>query len=169
MDALRRDVAKFRRGSSLRAMTDAQTHRGPDDSGQHVVDFSTSAVGFGHRRLSIIDPAGGRQPLFNEARDVVVLMNGELFNFRELRQGLMERGHRFRTGSDAEVLVHLYEERGERLVEQLVGQFAFALLDLRGPRPKLLLAGASAYPRTLDFAAFASIARSSRIRWSGVA
>jgi asparagine synthase (glutamine-hydrolysing) len=120
----------------LGRMADALVHRGPDDR----TLFVAGEVGLGFRRLAIIDPAGGRQPLYNEARDVVVLMNGELFNFRELRQGLMERGHRFRTGSDAEVLVHLYEERGERLVEQLVGQFAFALLDLRGPRPKLLLA-----------------------------
>lgn len=120
----------------LGRMTDALAHRGPDDR----TLFVAGGAGLGFRRLAIIDPTGGRQPLFNEARDVVVIMNGELYNFRELRAGLVERGHTFRTGSDAEVLVHLYEERGERLVEALVGMFAFALLDLRGPRPKMLLA-----------------------------
>jgi len=120
----------------LALMTDSIAHRGPDDR----TLFVAGEAGLGFRRLAIIDPAGGRQPLFNEARDVVVLMNGELYNFRELRRELQEKGHVFRTGSDAEVVAHLYEEVGERLVQRLVGMFAIALFDLRGARPKLLLA-----------------------------
>jgi asparagine synthase (glutamine-hydrolysing) len=120
----------------LAAMTDALAHRGPDDR----TLFTPPGAGLGFRRLAIIDPAGGRQPLFNEDRDVVCLMNGELYNFRELRAGLLERGHTFRTGSDAEVLVHLYEELGERLVERLVGIFALAIVDLRPGRRRLVLA-----------------------------
>ncbi|MSR63263.1 MAG: asparagine synthase (glutamine-hydrolyzing) [Planctomycetes bacterium] len=120
----------------LAAMTDAIAHRGPDDRTLHVA----GRVGLGYRRLSVIDPAGGRQPLFNEARDVTVIFNGELYNFRELRAELQQAGHAFRTGSDAEVLVHLYEEHGDHLLERLVGMFAFALLDARGGRERLLLA-----------------------------
>jgi len=120
----------------LATMTDALAHRGPDDRTLHL----EGGAGFGFRRLSIIDVTGGRQPLFNETRDVVVMMNGEIFNFRTLRAELVQAGHAFRTGSDAEVLVHLYEEHGERLAELLVGQFAFALLDRRAGRERLLLA-----------------------------
>jgi len=122
-------------GPRLARMRDTLSHRGPDDGHS----FIAGPVGLGFRRLSIIDLAGGRQPIPNETEDVVLVMNGEIYNHLELRKGLIERGHRFRTGSDAEVLVHLYEERGPALVESLVGMFAFALLDLRGPRPKLLL------------------------------
>lgn len=132
----------FRRGRErveerrLAAMTDAIAHRGPDDRTLHLA----GSVGLGYRRLAIIDPAGGRQPLFNEARDVAVLMNGELYNFRALRAELELAGHVFRTGSDAEVLVHLYEEMGDALVTRLAGMFAFALLDQRAGRERLLLA-----------------------------
>ncbi len=120
----------------LRAMTDALVHRGPDDSGA----FVEGPFALGFRRLSIIDLAGGHQPIGNETGDVVVVMNGEIYNFRSLREGLVERGHEFRTGSDAEVLVHLYEERGEGLVDELVGMFAFAIVDLRAGAAELLLA-----------------------------
>jgi asparagine synthase (glutamine-hydrolysing) len=120
----------------LAVMTDALAHRGPDDR----TLFVSGPVGLGFRRLAIIDPAGGRQPLHNEEHDVTVVMNGELYDFRALRAELADKGHVFRTGSDAEVLVHLYEEHGTALVERLIGMFAFALLDLRGPRPKLVLA-----------------------------
>ena len=117
-------------------MTDSIAHRGPDDR----TLFVQGPFGLGFRRLSIIDPLGGRQPLFNEERDVIVIMNGELYNFRELRRDLEARGHRFRTGSDGEVLVHLYEDHGEALVDHLVGMYAFALLDVRAGRNKILLA-----------------------------
>jgi len=121
----------------LARMTDSLAHRGPDDR----TLFVAGSIGLGFRRLSVIDPEGGRQPLFNEERDVACIMNGEIYNFRELRAGLVERGHALRTGSDAEVLVHLYEEHGPGLVEHLVGMYAFALVDLRpGRGPRLVLA-----------------------------
>ncbi len=132
----------FRRGGArvdervLAAMTDALAHRGPDDRTLHL----EGSVGLGFQRLAIIDPEGGRQPLFNETRELTVIMNGELYNFRELRAELMRAGHVFRTGNDGEVLVHLYEEHGERLVEHVVGIFGFALLDRRAGRERLVLA-----------------------------
>src|SRR5262245_36675884 len=91
-------------------------HRGPDDQG---IEQPFPWVGLGHRRLSIIDLVSGRQPLCNEDGRVWVTFNGEIFNYRELRQELIERGHRFRTQSDTEVLVHLYEEYGTSCVERL--------------------------------------------------
>jgi asparagine synthase (glutamine-hydrolysing) len=109
-------------------------HRGPDDDGI----FATHRVAIGLRRLSIIDPAGGQQPIFNEDRSVAVVCNGEIYNFRELRQGLESRGHHFRTRSDAEVVVHLYEECGTAALEQLRGMFGLALWD--EGRGRLLLA-----------------------------
>ncbi|MCZ6599184.1 MAG: asparagine synthase (glutamine-hydrolyzing) [Planctomycetota bacterium] len=117
------------------AMADTLAHRGPDDRDA----FVSGPVGLGFRRLSIIDLEGGRQPLFNEDGDVVLVVNGEIYNFRELRAGLEERGHRFKSSSDVEVIVHLYEERGAALVDDLVGMFAFALLDMRKPTPRVLL------------------------------
>jgi len=119
----------------LARMTDTLAHRGPDDRTLHLA----GPFGLGFRRLSIIDPAGGRQPLFNEDGDVVLLMNGEIYNYRELRAELLGRGHRFRSNSDAEVLVHLYEEHGEELVERLIGMYAFVLLDRRDGRERLVL------------------------------
>jgi asparagine synthase (glutamine-hydrolysing) len=109
----------------LKAMGDALAHRGPDAEGF----WAEPGVGLVHRRLSIIDLAGGDQPIGNEDGTIQVVFNGEIYNFHELRAGLEARGHRFRTRSDTEVLVHLYEEEGERLVEQLRGMFAFALWD----------------------------------------
>ncbi len=120
--------------SSLRVMCDAIDHRGPDDRGY----FWDETVGLGHCRLSIIDIAGGRQPLGNEDGSVQVIFNGEIYNFRELRDDLRKSGHQFRTHADTEVLVHLYEEVGERVPEYLNGMFAFALWDV--PERKLLLA-----------------------------
>ena len=111
----------------------AMLHRGPDDNDLYVTD----RVALGLRRLSIIDVSGGRQPLFNEDRTVAVVCNGEIYNFRELRAALTTAGHRFRTGSDAEVLVHLYEEHGDDFVTRLRGMFGFALWDER--RKRLLL------------------------------
>lgn len=119
----------------LERMTAAIVHRGPDSDGHHV----RGPLGIGFRRLSIIDLAGGTQPLFDESGAIAVTCNGEIYNFRELRAGLEARGHRFRTGSDVETIVHLYEEHGARAVEHLVGMFAFALLDSRCDPPKLLL------------------------------
>jgi asparagine synthase (glutamine-hydrolysing) len=109
----------------LKAMGDAIAHRGPDAEGF----WMKQGIGLVHRRLSIIDLSGGDQPIGNEDGSVQVVFNGEIYNFQELRSGLEARGHRFRTRSDTEVLVHLYEEEGEKLVERLRGMFAFALWD----------------------------------------
>jgi asparagine synthase (glutamine-hydrolysing) len=118
----------------LKAMGDTIAHRGPDAEGF----WFEPGVGLAHRRLSIIDLAGGDQPIANEDGSLQVVFNGEIYNFHELRADLEARGHRFKTHSDTEVLVHLYEEHGEGLVERLRGMFAFALWDR--PRRRLLLA-----------------------------
>ncbi|MGA9543863.1 MAG: asparagine synthase (glutamine-hydrolyzing) [Candidatus Sulfotelmatobacter sp.] len=109
-------------------------HRGPDDEGVFVKD----GAGLGMRRLSIIDLARGQQPVFNEDRTAWVVFNGEIYNFRELRRELEQKGHRFHTRSDTEVIVHLYEDLGAECVHKLRGMFAFALFDERHRR--LLLA-----------------------------
>lgn len=109
-------------------------HRGPD--GQGV--FAADGVALAHARLSIIDLAGGAQPMTNEDGALQVVFNGEIFNYVELRRTLLARGHRFATDSDTEVIVHLYEEHGEDFVEHLNGQFAIALWD--APRRRLVLA-----------------------------
>ena len=118
----------------LKAMTDTLVHRGPDDEGFHV----SGAVGLGHRRLSIIDLEGGHQPLANEDDTVWVVFNGEIYNFMDLHDELVKKGHTFKTRSDTEAIVHLYEEEGERCFERLRGMFAIAIWDMRNR--KLLLA-----------------------------
>lgn len=118
----------------LRRMNDSQFHRGPDGEGL----FVDPGIGLGHRRLSIIDLAGGAQPLFNEDDSVVVVYNGEIYNFQELSEELAARGHRFRTHCDTEAIVHAWEEWGEACVERFRGMFAFALWDRK--RETLFLA-----------------------------
>jgi asparagine synthase (glutamine-hydrolysing) len=118
----------------IRDMCAVMTHRGPDDEGVYV----SGGVGLGMRRLSIIGLENGRQPVSNEDGSVWVVFNGEIYNYRDLRRGLESHGHVFRTDSDTETLVHLYEELGPRLVERLRGMFAFALWDR--PARRLLLA-----------------------------
>lgn len=130
----------------LRRMTGALVHRGPDDEGFHVA----GKIGLGHRRLSIIDVAGGHQPVFNEDGSIAVTLNGEIYNYRELAKLVEARGHQLRTQSDTETIAHLYEEFGEACVEHLHGMFAFALWDAR--EQKLLLARDRAGKKPLYFA-----------------
>jgi asparagine synthase (glutamine-hydrolysing) len=118
----------------IHRMNESIKHRGPDDEGI----FVDGGVGLGHRRLSIIDVAGGHQPLCNEDETVWVLLNGEIYNFQELHQELVSLNHRFRTRSDTEAIVHLYEEYGEECFARLRGMFAIAIWDSRNR--KLLLA-----------------------------
>jgi asparagine synthase (glutamine-hydrolysing) len=115
-------------------MTDKLVHRGPDSAGY----FIEGGLGLGFRRLSIIDLETGDQPLFNEDRSVVVMCNGEIYNYRELRAALVLKGHTFRTEGDVEVIVHLYEEEGVAFINRLNGQFSFVLYDSKEQR--LLLA-----------------------------
>lgn len=116
------------------AMCDMLTHRGPDDSGL----WNDGPVALGHRRLSILDLSPrGRNPMANEDESIWIVFNGEIYNFRELRRELESLGHRFRSQTDTEVIIHLYEELGPASVERLNGIFAFALWD--GPRRRLLL------------------------------
>ncbi|HEU4925328.1 MAG TPA: XrtA/PEP-CTERM system amidotransferase [Burkholderiales bacterium] len=118
----------------LSRMNETQHHRGPDAEGVHL----EPGLGLGHRRLSIIDLATGQQPLYNEDRSVVVVFNGEIYNYQALIPELTQRGHVFRTRSDTEVIVHAWEEWGEKCVERFRGMFAFALWD--GNRETLFLA-----------------------------
>ena len=120
---------------TIHRMCQTIVHRGPDDEGIFVKD----GAGLGMRRLSIIDLAGGHQPVFNEDRTAWVVFNGEIYNFRELRRELEQKGHRFYTHTDTEVIVHLYEDLGAECVHKLRGMFAFALLRRAQPPP---LAGA---------------------------
>ncbi len=118
----------------LDAMTDRMTHRGPDGRGV----WSGGPIALGHRRLAIIDPAGGAQPMTNETGSVRLVCNGEIYNHRELRAELGAKGHRFRTRSDNEVAIHLYEEHGPGFVRRLNGMYALALWDAE--RQRLTLA-----------------------------
>lgn len=111
--------------ATLTEMCDSIRHRGPDDQGL----FVSGRVGLGMRRLSIIDLAGGHQPIFNEDRSKVIVFNGEIYNYRDLRRDLLARGHLIETSSDTETIVHLYEELGPECVTRLRGMFAFALWD----------------------------------------
>ena len=120
--------------NAIHRMCQTLVHRGPDDEGC----FVKNGAGLGMRRLSIIDLAGGHQPVFNEDRSVWLVFNGEIYNFRELRRELEGRGHHFQTHTDTEVIVHLYEDYGADCVHKLRGMFAFALFD-EGKR-RLLMA-----------------------------
>jgi asparagine synthase (glutamine-hydrolysing) len=106
-------------------MNDSLMHRGPDGGGF----FTAPGIGLGHRRLSIIDLEGGDQPIYNEDNSIVIVFNGEIYNYRELREDLIAKGHAFKTHSDTEVIVHLYEEEGTDCVLKLNGMFAFAIWD----------------------------------------
>src|SRR5271166_5501351 len=118
----------------IRAMLETIRHRGPDDEGV----YTSSHIGLGHRRLSIIGLSTGHQPLCNEDGTVWTSFNGEIYNYQDLRRDLISKGHVFTTATDTEVIVHLYEEYGESCVERLRGMFAFAVWD--GREKVLLLA-----------------------------
>jgi len=115
---------------ALKAMNDLIVHRGPDDEGY----FTHENVGLAMRRLSIIDISTGHQPISNEDDTLHIVFNGEIYNFQELRQGLLARGHKFKTKSDTEVILHLYEEKGEDFPKELRGMFAVAVWDKRKKR-----------------------------------
>jgi len=116
------------------AMCDVITHRGPDEEGL----FIESNIGLGMRRLKIIDLTTGSQPIFNEDKSIVVIFNGEIYNFLELKENLFKKGHKFYTQSDTEVIAHLYEDHGEEFLTHLNGMFAIALWDKK--KQKLILA-----------------------------
>jgi len=120
--------------SVLRSMCERIVHRGPDSEGL----WMDEQVALGMRRLSIIDLKTGDQPVFSEDKSIIVMMNGELYNYREVRADLEKRGHKFTTQSDTEILPHLYQEHGDALVDHLNGMYAFALWDTR--KKKLLIA-----------------------------
>ena len=118
----------------LHSMCERMKHRGPDSEGL----WFDERIALGMRRLSVIDLHTGEQPVYSEDKQIVVMMNGELYNFREVRASLEKRGHRFATQTDTEILPHLYEEYGEQMLEHINGMFAFALWDKR--KKKLLIA-----------------------------
>lgn len=113
---------------SLQRMVTVLSHRGPDETGIYIDD----RVGLGHARLSIIDLSTGTQPMHNEDETLWITYNGEIFNYPELREGLLAKGHRFYTTTDTEVILHLFEEKGPSCLSDLNGQFAFAIWDTRG-------------------------------------
>ena len=114
-------------GEQIKKMTEQMAHRGPDSSGY----FEEPGIHMGFRRLAIIDLEAGEQPIYNEDKTLVLTFNGEIYNYRELREKLLARGHFFYTKSDSEVLVHAYEEWGEKMLRRLRGMFAIAIYDRR--------------------------------------
>jgi asparagine synthase (glutamine-hydrolysing) len=119
--------SESQRRQSVAAMNEALLHRGPDEGGA----FSDPFISMAMRRLSIIDLAGGAQPIFNETGDIAVVFNGEIYNYPELKSSLQAKGHHFQTQSDTEVIVHLYEDQAEGMLPLLRGMFAFCVYDLR--------------------------------------
>ncbi len=115
---------------TIRRMTDSISHRGPDDEGY----FFAGPLGFGFRRLSIIDLAGGHQPMSDVEETVWIIFNGEIYNFKELRAELEQRGHHFRTRSDTEVIIHGYKEWGTEVLNHLNGMFGLAIWDVKNHR-----------------------------------
>ena len=110
---------------NLKRMTYALRHRGPDETGAYVDDW----IGLAQSRLSIIDLRSGSQPIHNEDKSIWIVFNGEIFNYPEIRESLVKLGHSFYTASDTEVILHLYEEKREKCLDDLNGQFAFAIWD----------------------------------------
>jgi len=114
----------------IQNMSDAMVHRGPDGEGSYINSWSRPSVGLGHRRLKIIDLSdNGRQPMANENNDIQLVLNGEIYNYKELRQNLRQKGHIFKSNTDSEVVIHLYEEYGQDCLVHLRGMFAFVIWD----------------------------------------
>ena len=128
---LRKDRSPAEREDITR-MCSAISHRGPDGAGYALLDHGTLA--FGHVRLSIIDLQEGDQPLYNEDGTICITFNGEIYDYKQLREELIDQGHRFRTHSDTEVIVHLYEQHGMDFIHRLNGEFAFIVWDSRNRR-----------------------------------
>lgn len=118
---------KDEKQKTIKLMADRIIHRGPDQEGYYIDDN----IALGHRRLSIIDLASGKQPMFNEDKSIVVVFNGEIYNYQEIKKELETKGHEFKTNSDTEVLVHGYEEYKEELFNKLRGMFAFIIYDIK--------------------------------------
>ncbi|HNM16187.1 MAG TPA: asparagine synthetase B, partial [bacterium] len=118
------------RPSLLKAMTDVIAHRGPDDDGT----FFDKKAALGFRRLSIIDVAGGHQPLSNTDQSLWIVFNGEIYNYKEVRTELIAKGYSFKTNSDTEVIIHAYQAWGSRCLQKLNGMFAFAIWDTQRER-----------------------------------
>src|SRR5579859_1686896 len=116
--------------ADIKAMMDSIAHRGPDDQGHHI----DGPLGLGFRRLSIIDLAGGHQPMSDQDESVWVVFNGEIYNFQELRRELQSFGHVFRTNSDTEVIIHGYKQWGDEVLNRLNGMFGLAIWDVRKKR-----------------------------------
>src|SRR5258707_13042200 len=135
----------------IERMTHLISHRGPDDSGVYL----DADVGLGFARLSIIDLSGGHQPMSNETGDIWIVFNGEIWNYKALRKELIEKGHRFRTTSDTETIVHAYEEYGVDCVARLHGMFGFAIWDR--PRKRLLLARDRVCIKAINYTRFEGV------------
>ena len=146
---LRRNQSDPETMGAILEMSKSLSRRGPDDEGFFIDDF----IAFGHRRLSIIDLKTGHQPITNEDGSVIVILNGEIYNFRELRDKLEARGHRFYTHTDTETIVHLYEDAGGECVKELNGIFAFALWDKKSR--KIILARDRLGVKPLHYCSFA--------------
>ena len=111
----------------LSQMNESQYHRGPDEGGLHI----EAGLGFGHRRLAIIDLTSGQQPMLSRDKNAVLTFNGEIYNYQPLREELIKHGHTFYTHTDSEVLVHGYEEYGSDLLQKLRGMFSFVIWDTK--------------------------------------
>ena len=115
------------RDDTIKKMTEVITHRGPDSDGF----FADNSISMGFRRLSIIDLDAGHQPIYNEDKSLVLTFNGEIYNYKEIRKELIEKGHRFYTETDSEVLIHGFEEWQEQLLNRLRGMFGFAIYNVK--------------------------------------
>lgn len=126
------DMGKRLEEKELRRATDVIGHRGPDDSGYHVFNFADANIGFGHRRLSILDLSPlGHQPMFDATGQYAILLNGEIYNFLEVRKPLEKLGYSFRSNSDTEVVLYALMHYGMKAIDRFIGMFSIAFLDIK--------------------------------------